>query len=96
MAKIVCKKCGLTGWSKCPYCRSVFGDDQTLAMVESRVRVSKNDVGPIVTLQCYEDEKPEEDLPRLLGMVNLKQLFCVHQLEFAEGAKSEIGCGHTS
>jgi len=32
MAKIVCTKCGLTGFSKCPYCRSVFVDSSDLEL----------------------------------------------------------------
>lgn len=27
MAKVVCKDCGATGNSKCPYCRTVFPDN---------------------------------------------------------------------
>lgn len=33
MAKIVCSKCGATGWSKCPYCRTVFPDNKTEALL---------------------------------------------------------------
>lgn len=36
MAKIVCTKCGKTGDSKCPFCRSVFGDeDSRIGMIDA-------------------------------------------------------------
>lgn len=28
-SNIVCRKCGATGHSKCPYCRTIFGDNQS-------------------------------------------------------------------
>jgi len=31
MAKILCTKCGKTGDSKCPHCRSIFADEDTPA-----------------------------------------------------------------
>jgi hypothetical protein len=31
MAQIICKKCGLTGFSKCPHCRSVFPEHSSPA-----------------------------------------------------------------
>jgi hypothetical protein len=32
VSKVVCSKCGATGISKCPFCRQVFPDNQSMAM----------------------------------------------------------------
>ena len=45
MAKIICNKCGATGTSKCPYCRSIFPDshgEATLSWIfKRRIKVEK-------------------------------------------------------
>jgi hypothetical protein len=38
MAKIECRKCGATGNSKCPICRTVFMDDQLDAMLSHSLK----------------------------------------------------------
>jgi hypothetical protein len=39
MAKIVCTKCGATGDSKCPYCRTVFPDNQIEARLSYSLKI---------------------------------------------------------
>lgn len=42
MAKIICKKCNATGFSKCPYCRTVFPDNMVEGMLSHILKWEHN------------------------------------------------------
>jgi hypothetical protein len=59
MAKIICTLCGKTGDSKCPRCRSIFGDEDTPAsMIDTimsyRLGIDKNGI-LLKRLRVYVD-----------------------------------------
>jgi hypothetical protein len=68
MAKVVCSKCGLTGYSKCPICRNIFADTDDLDMAGLgllELRRGTNDYGKlngkdelqlVWTYMLYEDQ----------------------------------------
>lgn len=56
MAKIVCSKCGATGDSKCPYCRTIFPDSGYEAMLSYLLKLphpDKNDKGKPVSFKVH-------------------------------------------
>jgi len=106
MAKIVCSECGTTGDSKCPYCRSVFPDRDTLiqeidARVGNRMKIGDD----AVTVKFWPNGVRKETALDALQFMwdvmhsgitreDLRVLACAHRWEFAPGVKSDIGCGH--
>ena len=71
MANVICKKCGLTGDSKCPFCRSVFGDNHTAAarldsVMSHRLKISLEQI----TIKKYNHDGPEDDARVVSMLVN--------------------------
>jgi hypothetical protein len=107
MPNIICKKCGLTGWSKCPYCRSVFADrdykvdDCQVGMLDGIFShyIVLNDP-TLIKFRVLRDEGWENALLRVRDLLAdvpdaaIKVLACPHEWEFQPGTCSEIDCGH--
>ena len=47
MATVICKHCGATGESKCPYCRNVFADDSIGIPSMAEIRQGKGEFGKL-------------------------------------------------
>lgn len=144
MATVQCIKCGLTGMSKCPFCRNVFGlGGMRLAMMEACLpfpdyEIPEGSDGAYVkvsyrwfpqdaprtgssidadALMAQAKPDPERrflqnEAWRLQAMRSLygllKMMFeltddthqlieywnCDHDIQFAPGQTSDIGCGH--
>ena len=108
MAKIYCTECGLTGDSKCPYCRNIYTErDSTVGMMDTimshRLKISNEGIFVKRYSLARNHSGPETNLDILvmlkdvLGRVNdaeLKVLSCTHTWDFAPFSKSSIGCGH--
>lgn len=58
MGNVVCRKCGMEASSKCPYCRSVFPENQIDAMLSVVIKHS-------VEIVHYEDRCPYPKRERL-------------------------------
>ncbi len=107
MANIICNKCGLTGDSKCPFCRSIFVDRQSLIgqiehVMSHRMKISAEGI-MIKRYSICHHPGPETDLDILtflkdvfdaLSKEDLKITSCTHDWDFAPFCKSEIDCGH--
>jgi hypothetical protein len=107
MARIVCSKCGATGFSKCPSCRTVFPDNEYEGILSwfLTYQVSNGQVEIIHRHPRCEDISRAEDIA--LGLTKLrdrlnrlaevdpgfKQYSCEHDWWFAKGERSDIGCG---
>lgn len=107
MAKIVCSKCGATGISKCPSCRTVFPDNQVEAMLSHCLKtlVKGNKIEIQYSLskkpELSDDENISDVLKHLVEVLKyletkdpgFKQYGCSHRWVFAKGQKSDIDCG---
>lgn len=110
MAKVHCKHCGITGNSKCPYCRNVFStiENVKLDMAETTfgliAKLGNVDGAkyPTVTIRGYGDDTHLDVLKTIKTLLNqvddegLKVLACDHDWVFDDGEVSSIGCGHTN
>jgi hypothetical protein len=109
MAKVYCKKCGLRGHSKCPYCRSVFSETNHGSLAQD---IWEN-LGCVTDLPGEDNqflvgsrvfaENEEEALRKgvtILGSFftdpefNMQVAGCVHEWALMPGERSSIGCGH--
>ena len=112
MSNCVCLKCGATATSKCPFCRTVFLDNQIKSMLGSCIKFDEgiqNEEYRKMEIKIHFRAKNNEELIEAFieilqsmketkeGTVqfpSLKQYFCHHSWQFAEGCKSIIDCGH--
>jgi len=100
MSKIVCSKCGATGNSKCPYCRTVFPDNQLEALLSYVIQWDRREdriVVQVATLTTSVEEALTKTLSALTTCaekVGFAQYACEHDWVFAEGQHSEIACCH--
>ncbi len=103
MSNIYCTECGVSGFSKCPYCRSIFLDhDQPIAFVEEilshRLKIHKDKL----EWRLYQEQTALDGLRNLRDLLkdvsdeDLKVLACVHSWDFKPCMRSTIGCGHGS
>lgn len=105
-AKVICSKCGATGLSKCPYCRSVFPDNQYAAVLGRILRVRIAQELEITRIKVDYVVDSDWSLERawdylhdlfhnlVIERIKVTQLACEHNWVFAPGEVSEIGCGH--
>lgn len=109
MARVECKKCGALATSKCPYCRSVFPDNQHEAVFSHVLKTL--DEGDKITIKYhrYKEEglTTEENVANVLeSLYYILQMMaeqrngmsfdgyaCNHQWSFCEGQESDINCG---
>lgn len=108
MARIFCVNCGKKGFSKCPYCRSIFGDDEGPVgradfICSHRMKLDETDPTRVkIEWRGWSDQSVYEalaDLKEILNTVNddeLKVLACAHVWDFEPFQQSSIGCGHGS
>lgn len=104
MANVVCRKCGATADSKCPYCRNIFLDSRDLAILEtvmpSFIETDKDNPRKqtvIIRRQVFDGlDKTLDDIIRCLEYVRdqkmTEQFFCAHVWELADGCSCELGC----
>lgn len=108
MAKVICKDCGATAYSKCPYCRTVFPDNHGEAVLSHVLKWEHKENGRVdITFISYSDketkrEKVIDALDQLQKTIKamdgdfyptIEQYSCNHKWIFAPGEKSEIDCG---
>ena len=96
MGKIICRKCGATGHSKCPACRTVFNDNQSEAILSHFLKYEEEG-GNVKVHFTLNDATVEEALRSLKSWLmdpnfDPAQYACTHHWEFAEGHGSDIGC----
>jgi hypothetical protein len=102
---IVCRKCGETAISKCPYCRNVFPKNQLATSVSNMITFDRDGQKLIVDVSYHSgenefDKNVESALGTLLYYLGLLQVedlpvvLCDHAWEFKPGEASTIGCGH--
>jgi hypothetical protein len=109
MSNVVCVDCGMEAHSKCPFCRTVFPNNQTDAMLswtcKHRIKEVNNFNWLQVEFMMREDETEEDTFKRLHSLLDemvtkpkeflsLKEFCCDHRWVFKPGEKSTIGCGH--
>ena len=103
MNNIVCTQCGLEGFTKCPYCRSIFADESTRigsldSMVSHHLKIHEDRL----EWRLFGDKSPGRGLRTLqsvlkdLTLAELTVLACVHSWDFKPCHHSTIGCGHGS
>jgi len=103
MANCHCKKCGAEASSKCPYCRSVFMNDQREAalswILKRGIKETNGQRWLEVSWFLSSDEDLVEGLKKLRNTLTsmddayIKQYCCDHTFEFKPGCESTIGCG---
>lgn len=108
MSNIICNKCGATGNSKCPCCRSIFPDDQMDAVLSMIFKHTIKQEGNGIWCEVkYLVGVPSKDtvadidlLKSLKGLqTNLKmiidnpQYLCDHVWELAVGEVNEMHGG---
>lgn len=70
MASIICRKCKRTGDSKCPYCRSIFGDDDTATgMLDTTISYRLKIDGDAIVLKKFNIPDYDEESHKVLSMV---------------------------
>ncbi|KKN78699.1 hypothetical protein LCGC14_0347660 [marine sediment metagenome] len=101
MAKVACTKCGEKGSSKCPFCRSIFLNNQELAYAELVVNVSETDNSVVLTVNLAKKtadgkKRPLEEMMQTLKTLSEQSpgLLCLHSFDFEKEQESSIGCGH--
>ena len=101
MANVVCSKCGATAESKCPYCRTVFPDNQFEALLSWVLKWECKDDKIVVSYISHTADTVAEALEQAYShlqqckdRVGFVQYACEHTWVFAEGAHSDIDCGH--
>lgn len=81
IGNVSCVKCGLTGISKCPYCRSVFEHDYDRECI--RLELAGN-----------VDDKEWVKMHKLARQQKIGQFSrCEHEWVFQPDCQSTIGCG---
>lgn len=107
MARIVCSKCGATGFSKCPCCRTVFPDNEVEAMLSWFLTYQVKDGQVEIIHQHPRCENISRAKDIALGLTKLrdrlnrlaevdpefKSYACCHDWCYAPGQKSDINCG---
>ena len=102
MAKAVCLNCGITAFTKCPFCRSIFPDiEGRLGLLETVAshRFILNDEKQF-KMRLFDDENWETGLCMLRDFLKdltdeeIKVLACPHEWDFEVGSRSDIECGH--
>ena len=102
MSNIYCVKCGIEGFTKCPYCRSIFLDEEDprgrvewmvshhLVIHEDRLEwklYGKDPASGLKILARVLQGATEEEL---------KVAACLHEWDFKPCCGSTISCGHRS
>ena len=108
MSNIYCTKCGIEGYSKCPYCRSIFVDksfkhgDYPTAQMDTWFSDIMKIEEKRVSFALYNDQTVFDRLKMLRDVLKdapdeaLKVLSCVHTWAFKDCCTSSIDCGHGS
>ena len=108
MANVRCYKCGKSGDSKCPHCRTIFDDmsdraDGVDTILSYRMAISDAGImfkryrmltGVRESEDDYDILRCVRDLLKDLTDDELRVVACVHKWEFAPCCGSSIGCGH--
>lgn len=98
MSNCYCTKCGAHAYSKCPRCRTVFPENQQLAVLSHVLTAEIGDYGKqgkcddlLVSLTLLPDETGPSALARLLRYLHplseqdLIELFCQHDWQHKPG-----------
>ena len=109
MARVVCARCGMTGHSKCPYCRTVFADNERNSVLQQLMTITRgswmdkrfvdeNGKDLVVTLNWSIGDIANHvchlrDILSSLDDDGIRRLCCHHDWMFVEGERSSIGCG---
>jgi len=104
MPNVVCKKCGAEAISKCPYCRSVFPEDQHDSLMSYLLKFDIKTVNEVDWLEVSwfmgngsERRNAAWGLNKLkeaLNGLDLEKYCCDHEWVFKPGEHSRIDCGH--
>ena len=100
MSNVICSKCGAKATSKCPYCRTIFPEDQTKAILSHLLKFPVHKDGwatGTITLRADSNEEYFRTfihLAELLKEIGIDKYCCDHDWIFMPGCKSSIDCGH--
>lgn len=109
MSSCICVKCGAEANSKCPYCRTVFPDNEMDGIMSNVLKHHIEKVGDYhwMEVRLFLGEKKDllEAAKRLHNIldralnepgdfISLEELMCHHDWVLKPGMKSTIGCGH--
>jgi effector-binding domain-containing protein len=97
MANIICTKCGATGFSKCPVCRTIFPDNQIDAMLSHILKFKEDKDNKTVTISYTAHiEDVEEAFKRLFNVLSRMETETaeVHG-DYKYPSFKEYSCNHT-